>query len=112
MKSQISSVDLHYLIEEMQFLVGGRIDKIYHPKKEELLFQFHVTSKGKQILRILSGKFMFLSEYKGNYDLVATSNMDVKVGEIVVLEGKIALDKDFGFGYFYKVIMEDSKVIQ
>ncbi len=68
MKSQISSVDLHYLIEEMQFLIDSRVDKIYHPKKEELLLQFHVTSKGKKLLRIISGKFIFLSEHKEKYD--------------------------------------------
>lgn len=68
MKSQISSVDLHYLVKEMQFLAGGKIDKIYHPKKEELLLQFHITGKGKAILRIISGKFIFLSDYKESYE--------------------------------------------
>ncbi len=69
--------------------------------------QFSSSIMGKNWIHLQDG-----TEYKGIYDLVATTNMDVKVGEIVVLEGKIALDKDFGFGYFYKVIMEDSKVIQ
>jgi predicted ribosome quality control (RQC) complex YloA/Tae2 family protein len=68
MKSQISSIDLHYLISEMQFLVDARIDKIYHPSKEELILQLHVTSKGKQLLRIISGKFMFLTEHKEDYE--------------------------------------------
>ena len=68
MKSQISSVDLHYLIKEMQFLERGKIDKIYHPEKEELILQFHVSNSGKKILRIISGKFIFLSDYKGRYD--------------------------------------------
>ncbi|MBD3164452.1 hypothetical protein GF323_04580 [Candidatus Woesearchaeota archaeon] len=68
MKSNISSIDLHYLLKEMQFLEGARVDKVYHPRKEELLFQFHVASKGKQLLRVISGKFIFLSEYKENYD--------------------------------------------
>jgi predicted ribosome quality control (RQC) complex YloA/Tae2 family protein len=67
MKTQISSLDLHYLIEELQILKDARIDKIYHPKKEELLLQFHVTSKGKTILRIISGKFLFLTENKESY---------------------------------------------
>ncbi len=68
MKTQISSLDLHYLIDEFQFLVGARVDKIYHPKKEELLLQLHVTGKGKQLLRIISGKFIFLSQMKENYE--------------------------------------------
>ena len=67
MKSQISSIDLHYLIEEFQILKDARIDKIYHPRKEELLLQFHVIGKGKTLLRIISGKFLFLSENKESY---------------------------------------------
>ena len=65
---KFSSIDLHYLIEEMKFLVGGRVDKVYHPRKEELLIQFHVPSKGKQMLRIIPGKYAFLTEFKGRYD--------------------------------------------
>lgn len=68
MKSQISSVDLHYLIEEMQKLVGSRVDKIYNPEKEEIVIQWHVAGKGREIIRIISGKFIFLSDYKGIYD--------------------------------------------
>ena len=33
-----------------------------------------------------------------------------KVGEIVTFEGKITLNKDFGSGYFYNIIMEDAKM--
>jgi predicted ribosome quality control (RQC) complex YloA/Tae2 family protein len=68
MKSQISSVDLHYLLKEMQFLVNARVDKIYHPEKEELLIQLHATGKGKQIIRVIAGKFIFLSDYKEQYE--------------------------------------------
>ena len=52
------------------------------------------------------------TDHSGEFDLTATTEMIVKKGEIVTLEGKIAVDKDFGSGYFYKVIMEDSKVVQ
>ena len=68
MKTQISGIDLHYLIQELQILINGRIDKIYHPKKEELLIQIYLTGVGKKILRIIPGKFFFLSEFKENYD--------------------------------------------
>lgn len=43
------------------------------------------------------------------FDLtVTTTTIDAKVGDVVTLEGKITLNKDFGFGYFYDVIMEDA----
>lgn len=46
------------------------------------------------------------------YDFTATTQMVVAVGEIITLEGKIVLNKDFGSGYFYEVLMEDGKVIR
>ena len=49
---QISSLDLKYLCKEIQTLIGARITKIYQPKKEVLLFQCHIPSKGKQSLGI------------------------------------------------------------
>ena len=41
-----------------------------------------------------------------------TTDITVAVGEIVTFEGKIALDKDFGYGYVYDVIMEEGKSVQ
>jgi hypothetical protein len=39
-------------------------------------------------------------------DLTITTNANVQVGDNVSFEGKITLDKDFGAGYKYNVIME------
>jgi len=44
-----------------------------------------------------------------NYDLTVTTHDKVQVGDIVTFEGKITLDKDFGAGYFYDVIMENAR---
>lgn len=52
------------------------------------------------------------TEYEGMFDLTITSDLEVEVGKTLTFEGKIALDKDFGFGYFYEIIMEEAKTIQ
>ncbi len=44
-----------------------------------------------------------------DFDLTVTTNDMVNVGDIVTFTGKIALNKDFGFGYSYKVLLEDAK---
>ncbi len=44
------------------------------------------------------------------YDLTVTTRDSVKVGEVAVFEGVIALNKDFGAGYTYEVIMEDARL--
>ncbi|HEY4799884.1 MAG TPA: hypothetical protein VII99_12465 [Bacteroidia bacterium] len=52
------------------------------------------------------------TDFSGKFDLTATTDQEVKVGDNVTLEGTISLDKDFGFGYFYEVLMEDAKIIK
>lgn len=47
---------------------------------------------------------------EGTHDLLVTSNESVKVGSIIVAEGKVIRDKDFGSGYFYSVLLENSKI--
>jgi hypothetical protein len=34
----------------------------------------------------------------------------LNVGDVVVIEGTVTLNKDFGSGYFFEVILEDSVV--
>ena len=51
------------------------------------------------------------TENNGQFDLTITSDLTVKTGDVLTFEGKIALDKDFGFGYFYEIIMEEAKII-
>ena len=50
------------------------------------------------------------TESDGNYDLTITTLAEFKVGDIVTIEGKLALDKDFGHGYTYDVLIEDAVV--
>lgn len=46
----------------------------------------------------------------GRFDLTITTMDSPAIGEEVTVEGLISLDRDFGSGYFYEVIMEDAKV--
>ncbi|MBR9691528.1 hypothetical protein GOV06_01975 [Candidatus Woesearchaeota archaeon] len=63
MTKTISALDLHYLIKELQFLVNARIDKIYVPRKKEILIQLFVPSKGKFMIKI-DEKSFYLTEHK------------------------------------------------
>jgi len=46
------------------------------------------------------------------YDFVLTTNAQIPVGHAVGFEGKIVLDKDFGAGYAYPILMEDAKPLR
>jgi hypothetical protein len=45
----------------------------------------------------------------GSYDLTITTQDVVSLGDIVTFEGTIVLNKDFGSGYAYDVLMEEAK---
>jgi len=46
----------------------------------------------------------------GANDLTVTTDTPVGVGTLVLVKGVAAVDKDFGAGYFYPVILEDASV--
>jgi len=49
---------------------------------------------------------------KNTHDLVVTSSALPETGTIISLEGILAADKDFGFGYRYDVLIEDAVVLE
>ena len=59
---------------------------------------------GKNWVHIQDG-----TEYSGQYDLAVTTMDSLAVGYTVTFTGVISLNRDFGSGYFYGVIMEDAK---
>ncbi|MBN2421767.1 NFACT family protein [Candidatus Woesearchaeota archaeon] len=64
MKSELSALDMHYLIRELNVLIDGKIDKIFLDKNT-LLLQFHIPNQGKKLLKIILPEFIFFTEHKG-----------------------------------------------
>ena len=50
------------------------------------------------------------TDFDGSFDLTITSDAKVNINDIVVVEGTVTLDKDFGFGYKYDVLVENASV--
>lgn len=46
----------------------------------------------------------------GSNDLIVTSDATASVGDIVVIRGTVSVDKDFGFGYTYALMVERASV--
>lgn len=68
--------------------------------------KFNPEIMGKNWIHIQDG-----SEFQSGFDLTITTDQKVAVGDIITFEGKIVLDKDFGYGYVYNVLMEDAKPV-
>jgi hypothetical protein len=47
---------------------------------------------------------------EGNNDLLVTSSKPTKLGDIILVTGKVATNRDFGANYKYAVMIEDAKV--
>lgn len=51
--------------------------------------------------------------YSGDkFDLTITTDASCELGDKVTFEGIVVLDKDFGYGYAYDVIIEDAKLLE
>lgn len=102
---------------EVQPLADGKtIEQIFSEKSS--LKGKTVKVKGKVVKfnkQIMKRNWIHIQDGTGNennYDLVITSDQDVKVGDIITAEGKLAIDKDFGAGYFFPVIIEEAKILE
>lgn len=67
--------------------------------------KFSPQIMGKNWLHIQDG-----SGAEGTNDLTVTSDATAQVGDTVLITGMLTLDKDFGYGYKYDVIVEDAQV--
>jgi predicted ribosome quality control (RQC) complex YloA/Tae2 family protein len=63
-KKSIAGVELTALVNELQFLVKGKVSQIYHQDKKELVLQLHAPGQGKRLLKIVPGKFLCLTDLK------------------------------------------------
>jgi hypothetical protein len=52
------------------------------------------------------------SPEKKNHDLTVTTSDSAAVGDVVLVRGTVHLNRDFGSGYAYPVIIEDAKVLK
>ena len=62
---------------------------------------------GKNWLHIRDGSG---SADKSDNDLTVTTSTPAKLGDTVLVTGLVSLNKDFGAGYKYTVILDDAKV--
>jgi predicted ribosome quality control (RQC) complex YloA/Tae2 family protein len=63
MKTELSALDLYFLVKEFKEIINAKIDKIYQ-SKNEFLFQLHLPNIGRRYLKVLLPNFIFLSNEK------------------------------------------------
>ncbi|MBU1710464.1 MAG: DNA-binding protein [Proteobacteria bacterium] len=75
-----------------------------------------VTLRGKVVKftpQVMGKNWIHLQDgtgSQGSNDLTVTTAAEVAKGATVLLTGQLAVDKDFGYGYNYDVIVEDAQI--
>lgn len=95
---------------------GLTIVEIYDGKAD--LSGKPVTLRGKVVKyspQIMGVNWIHLQDGSGDkdagtHDLTVTSQVEVNVGDTIIVSGPLTLDKDFGYGYKYDLIMENADV--
>lgn len=52
------------------------------------------------------------TKFENQGDLAITTTETVNIGDIVTFKGVVILDKDFGQGYVYDILMEEAKLVK
>ncbi|MCB9362501.1 NFACT family protein [Candidatus Woesearchaeota archaeon] len=66
MKYALSGLDLAFLVDEMQGLLGAKIDKIFQPEKDDIIIRMHRTGMGKVHLRFLLPSLVYMAKDKAD----------------------------------------------
>jgi len=65
------------------------------------IVKYNADIMGKNWLHLRDGS-------AANADILVTTSGAAKLGDVVTVKGVVRNDKDFGAGYFYKVLIEDA----
>ena len=68
--------------------------------------KYNAMILGKNWLHIQDG-----TGKEGSNDLTITTSTETKVGDTVLVTGAVSINKDFGSGYKFAVMMDDAKVV-
>jgi hypothetical protein len=99
-------------IEGIEKAEGGKtVAEILGQKKT--LAGKSVRVRGKVVkytAEVLGKNWIHIRDSSTGEDLTITTDGTVAINDIILAEGKVVLDKDFGYGYVYAVLLEDSTV--
>jgi len=100
------------LVEKIDKLKDGKTIAEVYTEKEQLAGKI-VKVRGlvtKFTEGVMGKNWIHVRDNSTLEDLTITTDVVVKLDDVVVIEGKLRLDKDFSYGYVYAVMFENAKV--
>ncbi len=93
---------------------GKTVAEIY--AQRESLAGKTIKVKGKVVKYngdIMNRNWIHIQDGTSNnnqFDLLVTSKDQAQVGDVIIVEGTVAINQDFGAGYSYSVMLENAKI--
>lgn len=97
---------------------GYSVEEIFNKAKDLSGKKVQVKAKVVKFSPMIMGtNWVHVQDGTGNpmhnsHDLVITTNDTVEVGTVVILEGTVSANKDFGAGYKYAAIVEQAALVK
>jgi len=95
---------------------GTSLNELFSDKKS--FSKKSIVVKG-QVIKVNNGimkkNWVHISDgtqFENLKSLTITTTEEVKIGDIVTFEGVVVLNKDFGAGYVYDILLEEGKLIK
>ncbi|MCW0483068.1 GW dipeptide domain-containing protein [Gaoshiqia sediminis] len=100
---------------QLEPVAGGiTIGELYKNRETYSGKKVVVTGKVVKVNKeIMNRNWVHLQDgtsHEGKFDLTFTTNESVEVNDMVTFEGTVSVDKDFGAGYFYELIVEEASL--
>ena len=93
---------------------GKTVAEIFAAKEDLAGKQVLVRGKVVKFLPEIMGKnWLHLQDgsgSEGTNDLTVTTTAMAEVGDLVLVNGKVSVNRDFGYGYTYEVLLEDAQL--
>lgn len=91
---------------------GGKTIAEIHAQKQKLNGKtIRVRGQVTKFTAEVMGKNWFhIRDSSTLNDLTVTTDSTVAIDDVVIIKGKLQLDKDYGYDYVYPVILENAKI--
>jgi len=111
-KAVTAQLELKMDLPENAISIGQLYEQKDSYKSKKIKVHGQVVKFSPQIMNTNWIHIQDGTDFQGKFDLTITSNEIVKLGDIITFEGIVDVNKDFGHGYFYELIVEKAETIK
>ena len=108
----IKMPDKAVTLKGIKKLSGGKtVAQVFSDKKT--LAGKAVRIRGKVVkytAQVMGKNWLHIQDSSGPNKLVVTTDQQAKIGDLVVVNGVVAVDQDLGYGYKYDVVVERASI--